>query len=206
MAHRPASAIVSAFALATVALVAGTGCDAPGFKSKTAQSPTQQVQPPNGAPAGIGQATTTSAGLRGASPDIAQVPAVHTPGLSVSDLIAQACGIQPRGKTAAPSFEYDSAALAEDDRQMLGDLARCLSEGALKGKSVVLIGRADARGEPEYNMTLGESRADTVHRYLVDLGVGRDRMRSTSRGEIDATGTSEEGYAFDRRVDIELAL
>ena len=202
MAHRLASAIAPVFALATLALA--TGCDAPGFKSKTAQSPTQQAQQPSAA---VGQATTTSAGVpRGASPDIAQVPAVYTPGLSLSDVIAQACGIQPRGKTSAPSFEYDSAALAESDRQMLGDLAKCLSEGALKGKGVVLIGRADARGEAEYNMTLGESRADAVHRYLVDLGVGRERMRATSRGEMDATGSNEEGYANDRRVDIELAL
>ncbi len=201
MAHRPALAILPVFALATLALV--SGCDAPGFKSK-AKSPDQMAQQPV-APAG--QTTTTSAGMPGgASPAIAQVPAVYTPGLSLSDLIAQACGIQPRGKTAAPSFEYDSAALAPSDREMLGDLAKCLSEGALKGKNVVLIGRADARGEAEYNMTLGESRADAVHRYLVDLGVGKNRMRATSRGEMDATGTNEDGWANDRRVDIELAL
>lgn len=199
MAYRPASAIV----LAAVALV--SGCDAPGFRSKV-KAPTQAAQP-----APIGRATTTAAGVpQGASASptgaTAQVPVFFTPGLSVSDLIAQACGIESRGKSVAPSFEYDSAALAEADRQLLGDLAKCLSEGALKGKSIVLIGRADARGEAEYNMTLGESRADAVHRYLVDLGVGKDRMRSTSRGEMDATGASEEGWANDRRVDIELAL
>jgi len=201
MAHRLASAILPTFALAALAIT--TGCDAPGFKSKV-KSPTQTAQQP------IGNATTTSAGVpqgpQGASPPIAQIPAVVTPGLSISDLIAQACGIQPHGKMATPSFEYDSAALAESDRQLLGDLAKCLSEGALRGKNVVLIGRADARGEAEYNMTLGESRADAVHRYLVDLGVGKERMRATSRGEMDATGTNEEGWANDRRVDIELAL
>ncbi len=201
MAHRLASAILPAFALATLAFVTG-GCDAPGFQSKV-KSPSQMAQQPTG------QATTTSAsphGPGGASPPIAQIPSVFTPGLTVSDIIAQACGIQSQGKPVNPSFEYDSAALAEADRQMLGDIAKCLSEGALKGKSVVLIGRADARGEAEYNMTLGESRADTVHRYLVDLGVGRERMRATSRGEMDAIGTNEEGWANDRRVDIELAM
>ena len=43
-----------------------------------------------------------------------------------------------------------------------------------------------------------------MNRYLVDLGVGRERMSTTSRGEMDATGTSEQGWAQDRRVDIEL--
>ena len=53
-------------------------------------------------------------------------------------------------------------------------------------------------------MTLGESRASSVHRYMVDLGVGKERMTATSRGEMDATGTDEEGWRKDRRVDIEL--
>ena len=156
-----------------------------------------------------GQATTTSAAAPlGASAAGPQSPAVFTAGLSVSDVIARACGISPNasGRSVTPSFEFDSAALADADRQMLAELAKCMSEGALRGKNVTLIGRADARGEAEYNMTLGESRADAVQRYLIDLGVGRGRSQATSRGEMDATGTNEEGWAKDRRVDIELAL
>ena len=110
-----------------------------------------------------------------------QAPAVFTPAVSVSNAIAQACGIAPRGgsagaSTAAPSFDFDSAALGDADRAMLAEVARCLTEGALKGRAVTLIGRADARGEPEYNMTLGESRANAVHRYMVDLGVAKDHV------------------------------
>jgi peptidoglycan-associated lipoprotein len=196
MVHRLAlGSALPAFAVLSLALV---GCDAPGTKAK-AKSPDQVAQQPSGQ-------TTTSAGGSPTGESPTQIPAILTPGLAVSDLIAQACGIQPRGKAVNPSFEYDSAALAEADRQMLAEVARCLSEGALKGKGVMLIGRADARGEPEYNMTLGESRADAVQRYLVDLGVSRKQMRATSRGEIDASGTNEEGWANDRRVDIELAL
>jgi peptidoglycan-associated lipoprotein len=186
--------------LGAAALALG-GCDAPGFKSKV-KSASDLATPPGAA----AQTTTTSAASP--PPALTQAPAVYTPGLSVSDLIAQACGIAPRAKGTAltPSFEYDSAALAEADRQMLGEVAKCLTEGALKGRAVTLIGRADARGEPEYNMTLGESRSEAVKRYLVDLGVGKDRTRATSRGELDAVGTNEEGWAQDRRVDIELVL
>jgi peptidoglycan-associated lipoprotein len=194
MAHRLASAVgFSTLALAALGLV---GCDAPGFKTKGAKSPSNVT-----AQAPAGQTTTTSAAVPLQS---GSGSAVLTPGLSVSDAIVQACGIQ-RGKTSAPSFEYDSAALGDSDRQMLADVAKCLTEGALRGKDVALVGRADARGEPEYNMTLGHSRADAVHRYLVDLGVGKTQLRATSRGEMDATGTNEEGWAADRRVDIELA-
>lgn len=186
--------------LALVGMAALAGCDAPGFTSK-AKSPSATGP----VPPALGQTTTTSAAMAGQGTNGAQAPLVFTPGLSVSDVIAKACGIAPRAQVG-PSFEYDSAALADADRQLLGDVAKCLTEGALRGKAVTLIGRADARGEPEYNMTLGESRANTVHRYLVDLGVGKDRMRSTSRGEMDATGTTEEGWAKDRRVDLELVL
>ena len=182
--------------LAVVALALVAGCDSPGM-SRKAKAPTTPAQ-------AIGEASTTGAALP--DKDLANGPTVQTEGLSVSSAIAHACGITARadGKAATPSFDFDSAALAPDDRTLLAQVAKCLTEGALRGRSVTLIGRTDPRGEGEYNMTLGGSRADTVHRYMVDLGVGRERMSATSRGEMDATGTSEPGWAQDRRVDLEL--
>lgn len=179
----------------TLALVAG--CDSGGFSLK-AKAPAAGGPKP-------GQASITSAPLP-SKDGMATGPTVDTVGLSVSNEIAKACGIAVKadGKPVAPSFEYDSAALAEEDRVLLAQVARCLTEGALKGRHVTLIGRADQRGEPEYNMTLGGSRADTVKRYMVDLGVGRDAMLGTSRGEMDATGKTEAEMAHDRRVDVEL--
>jgi peptidoglycan-associated lipoprotein len=128
---------------------------------------------------------------------------VETAGLHISDAIARACGLE--WKKTATSFDYDSTTIAEEDRSLLAALAKCMSEGPLKGKGVALVGRADARGEMEYNMSLGEARADSVRRYLSDLGVQHERVSSTSRGEIDASGQDETGYAIDRRVDIDLA-
>ncbi|HSO34656.1 MAG TPA: OmpA family protein [Labilithrix sp.] len=189
---------IPVLSLALVALAAASGCDSPGLsrKAKAPASPGAQ---------GVGEATTTGASL---SDQDGQAGAanVETAGLSISGEIARACGITARadGKAAAPSFDFDSAALAPEDRTMLAQVAKCLADGALRGRSVSLVGRTDPRGEPEYNMTLGGSRADTVHRYMVDLGVGRERLSTTSRGEMDATGTSEAGWAQDRRVDIEL--
>jgi peptidoglycan-associated lipoprotein len=200
----PRRAVQTVLVAASLVLALG-GCDMfPGFKSH-AKVKTPEDAKSSASPAGQTTTTSATAPLGG---NKAQSPAVFTKGLSVSDLIAQACGIKPQGpgRSVTPSFEFDSAALADADRQLLAEIAKCLTEGALKGHAVALVGRADARGEPEYNMTLGESRADAVQRYLIDLGVGKDKTRATSRGELDATGTNEEGWAQDRRVDIELVL
>ena len=53
-------------------------------------------------------------------------------------------------------------------------------------------------------MGLGGTRSDVVKRYLIDLGVGDPNIKASSRGEIDATGTNEDGWARDRRVDIDV--
>lgn len=179
------------------------GCDSPGFKSKAKTAANAKAADQ------AAQTQTTSGDLQGGmAPLTNQTPAVWTPNLTISDAIAKACGIAPRGdgKQMQASFDFDSAALQDDDKKLLADVAKCLTDGALRGRTVTLIGRADTRGESEYNMTLGESRAHAVNRYLVDLGVGKDKMKSTSRGEMDATGTNEEGWRKDRRVDIELML
>lgn len=196
MASRLTLCVASVLTLALVA-----GCDTPGLTSRKAKAPTSPGQVPTGQTMTTGAPLPMKDGLAAATG-----PTVDTVGLSVSNEIAKACGIAVKadGKPVAPSFEYDSAALAEEDRVLLAQVAKCLTEGALKGRNVTLIGRADQRGEPEYNMTLGGSRADTVKRYMVDLGVGRDVMLGTSRGEMDATGTTDAAMAHDRRVDIEL--
>lgn len=191
------SRLLVALGLLTLVLA---GCDSPGLTSKAKTA--KDAQKPM-----VSETNTTSANMGGAAElGGPQTPSVFTQGLSVSDVIAKACGIKPREKQKAStaSFEFDSAALQEADREMLAEVAKCMTEGALKGRSVVLIGRADLRGEPEYNMTLGGSRADAVQRYLVDLGIGKGRTSATSRGALDATGKDEAGYAEDRRVDIEL--
>ncbi|MBX3230171.1 MAG: OmpA family protein [Labilithrix sp.] len=191
--------------VAAVSLAALAGCDAPGLTSKNAKAPNAVAK---SGPVGTTQLTGATMAKPAAALPAVQTPTVFSPGLSVSDVVARECGIQPReaSNQTVPTFDFDSTALAPADRDMLAEVAKCLTEGALKDKNVALIGRTDARGEPEYNMGLGDSRASAVQRYLVDLGVGKDRLRATSRGEIDATGTDEEGWAHDRRVDIELAL
>ena len=127
-----------------------------------------------------------------------------SPSLAVSPDIAAACGIKaPAGPT--PTFDYDKDELTEEDRAVLATLATCLSTGALKGKHVLMIGRADPRGTEEYNLGLGSRRAHSVSQYLVRLGVAQAQLEVTTRGALDATGTDEATWKQDRRVDIQLA-
>ena len=123
--------------------------------------------------------------------------------VNLSTDVRQICNIDDSEKS--PKFDFDSTSLSSADREVLQQVAKCLTEGALKGKKVQLVGRADNRGEQEYNMGLGGSRATAAKQYLTTLGIDAGRLSETSRGELDATGKDEEGWRRDRRVDIRVA-
>ena len=119
----------------------------------------------------------------------------------VSDEILRACGLDSH----QAYFDYDSARVRPGQRTILRKLARCFATGPLRGRTMALIGHADPRGDAEYNMLLGERRASAVARGLAAEQLARTQMRTSSRGEMDARGFNEQGWALDRRVDIELA-
>ena len=170
-----------------LACAGAAGCSKDKAAAKTTPSPVgEPAANPEAKPADISADTPVS------------------PGLAVSADIASACGITAPS-SPNPKFDYDKDDLTAEDRAVLDTLATCLTTGALKGKGVVLIGRADPRGTEEYNMGLGSRRASTVSGYLVRLGVGQAQLGVTTRGAIDASGTDEEGWKQDRRVDVQLA-
>lgn len=120
----------------------------------------------------------------------------------VSEEIMRACKIAFNDVDKAPKFNFDQSALLPQDRSVLQQVATCLTTGPLKGRAIRLIGRADPRGEGEYNMALGEHRAGSAQQYLAKLGVSIGKIAETSRGKLDATGTDPVGWERDRRVDI----
>ncbi len=125
--------------------------------------------------------------------------------VNVDDDIIKACNLKFENLDEAPKFDYDSEQLTTGEKNILEAIAKCITAGPLKGRALELVGRADPRGETEYNMTLGAKRARTVHSFLGGLGVPGDKLRDTSRGELDAKGTDEDGWRKDRRVDVHLA-
>jgi peptidoglycan-associated lipoprotein len=118
----------------------------------------------------------------------------------ISDEIKKACGITD----AEAFFAYDSANVRPQDVAVLKKLADCFMTGPLKGRELRLVGHADPRGDDEYNMVLGGRRADNVKSAIVGQGMTDSKIATTSRGELDATGTDEASWAKDRRVDVVL--
>jgi len=114
--------------------------------------------------------------------------------------IRAACGISD----SEAFFPYDSAAVRAQDRAILKKLADCFSTGPLKNREMRLVGRADPRGDAEYNYLLGQRRADNVKYGIASSGLVESRVATTSRGEEDATGGNEASWAKDRRVDVML--
>jgi peptidoglycan-associated lipoprotein len=119
--------------------------------------------------------------------------------VGIDDRIVKLCNLPE------PRFDFDSTRVGSAAAKVLDALAECFLNGPGKGKSIRLVGHADPRGETEYNFGLGQRRAGEVASYLGGKGLGEDRVATSSRGELDATGTDDEGYSKDRRVDIVLA-
>jgi peptidoglycan-associated lipoprotein len=131
----------------------------------------------------------------------AQGPEQSSANVHISDEIRTKCGISD----ADAYFAFNSSLITSRDRTPLDLVVRCFTSGPLTGHALKLVGRADPRGQPEYNMALGQYRADAVEVYLTSRGLRTDRASSTSRGAMDAVGSDEATWQHDRRVDILLA-
>jgi peptidoglycan-associated lipoprotein len=184
--HPITSTAIIAGALFTLASASGCGADAPKPAVAPTTTTTVSVVVPLATvgPASPGKANST---------------------VYLSDSLRKACGITTVDTIKdTPKFDFDQSEILPEDRDVLAVVARCLTTGALKGRSVKFVGRADPRGAQEYNMALGERRANAVMKYLAALGVAASQMTDTSRGALDATGSDAAAWRKDRRVDIDL--
>jgi len=175
-----------AFQAISIALVASSflACgDTPPPKTASDAKPVDTAAPP------------PATRLPEKAPDSPTASAVR-----ISDEIVHACGISPPDAF----FAFDSANLRPDDTRVLDQVAVCFTTGPLKGRQLKLVGHADPRGGSDYNMTLGQSRADAVGKYMLGKGMDKAKTESSSRGAMDATGGDEPSWARDRRVDVML--
>ena len=97
-------------------------------------------------------------------------------------------------------FGYDQANLSQNDLAILEMHARVLSENP--ARRIVIQGHCDERGTREYNLALGDRRADAVRRFLVSAGAASSQVESVSYGEErpEDPGHSEASWSRNRRA------
>ena len=116
---------------------------------------------------------------------------------------AAAALLQERMSLSTIYFDYDRSDVREDQRAAMDENARKLRE--FQPEDMVLVeGHCDEQGTIEYNLALGERRAQAVKAYLVNAGVAEDRIETVSLGEERpaAMGSDENALAQNRRVEL----
>ena len=111
---------------------------------------------------------------------------------------------QPEGDLASRTiyFEYDSAKLTSESIALLETHGNFIAgNGEVK---VRLEGHADERGSREYNIALGDRRAQSVRRVLLFQGASTDQVDTVSYGEEQpaVSGHDEEAWSKNRRVEL----
>jgi peptidoglycan-associated lipoprotein len=110
----------------------------------------------------------------------------------------------PKGVLANRSvyFDYDSFVVREDGKPVVANHSGYLTKNT--GRKVLIQGNTDERGGTEYNLALGQKRAEAVRRSMAALGVAETQMEAVSLGEEKpkAQGSTEEAWAENRRADI----
>ena len=96
-------------------------------------------------------------------------------------------------------FNYDSFELDSDAQELLQDQVAWLKQHS--GVSVIIEGHCDERGTREYNLALGEKRAQSVKNYLIGLGISSDRVSTISYGKERpaVVGSNDGAWAQNRR-------
>ena len=99
-------------------------------------------------------------------------------------------------------FDFDSFAIRDEYRGTIDAHARYLT--STQGRRVLIQGNTDERGSREYNLALGQKRAEAVRRALGALGVPESQMEAVNLGEERprATGSDEASWAENRRADL----
>jgi len=110
----------------------------------------------------------------------------------------------PKGVLANRSvyFDFDSYVVRDDGKPVVENHSAFLTKN--KQRKVLIQGNTDDRGGTEYNLALGQKRAEAVLKSMAALGVSDSQMEAVSLGEEKpkATGSGESAWAENRRADI----
>ena len=168
------------------ALTAATLAAALAIAGCSKKAPEEIPPPPLGSEGTVEAGTETGAGETGA------VTGVALPG-------SRADFVQSAG-SARIFFETDSSTIDDQDRAVLDSQAAWLQSNSTV--RVTVEGHADERGTREYNLALGDRRANAAKNYLAARGVDASRMTVISWGKErpEALGSDEGAWAQNRRA------
>jgi peptidoglycan-associated lipoprotein len=105
---------------------------------------------------------------------------------------------------ASTYFDYDKYNVRDDQKATLADNASRLKA---QGGKATLEGHCDERGTIEYNLALGQKRADSVKSFLIKAGVAKEQLNAVSFGKERPAdqGHSEAAWAKNRRTEVVVA-
>lgn len=101
-------------------------------------------------------------------------------------------------------FDFDKYSIRSNQRDVLASNANVLE--AYPDVKVLIIGNCDERGTIEYNLALGDKRANTVKEYLQNYGINGNRLSTLSYGEEQPAdpGHNEMAWAKNRRAEFKI--
>lgn len=185
--------LLSVVSLVVVVAVSGA------CKKDPATFPGAPAPPPSSTSGGGG--STSPAVVRDVPPPAAAIP-VDQPIISGNDPIASASieTINKDSPLQAVFFAYDSDTLDEKAKAAMSSNAQVLRKYSTW--VVTIEGHCDERGTAEYNLALGDRRAQAVKNYMVSLGISADRFRTVSYGNEFpfAPGHDESAWSQNRRA------
>ena len=106
-------------------------------------------------------------------------------------------------ETGVPGFDFDSNQVKDEYQSLVQAHSRYMTSDK-RDSRIRIEGNCDERGSREYNLALGQRRAESVKKVMTVLGVGDARIETVSYGEEKpkATGHDESSWAENRRADI----
>jgi peptidoglycan-associated lipoprotein len=106
-----------------------------------------------------------------------------------------------RGLLQAVYFDFDSSAVKASERPKVADAKKYLEDNPQY--RILFEGRCDWRGTAEYNLGLGDRRANQVRQYAQSIGIPAAKIEVLSKGDLEATeNAADDIMAKDRRVEI----
>jgi peptidoglycan-associated lipoprotein len=144
-----------------------------------------------------------TAALQAPTPAPAPVPSASGRAVAPVEIrSADSAAAGPAGVARVIYFDYDSFSIRQEFLSAVDAHSRFLTSNT--ARKIAIEGHTDERGGREYNLALGQKRAEAVRRSMTLLGVAESQIEAVSLGEEKPaqTGSTEESYARNRRAEV----